>query len=378
MVHVDKADPAAKPALRQVEFNTIASSFGGLSTQVSALHRYLAREGAYRGPATVAAAAAALPPNQTSLELARGLNTAHERYAAKSDRPRCILFITQPGERNVFDQKHLEFHLIESFGCRVFRLAFSDVLKHTTVQSPQRWLSYRPPEDPETVFEVSTVYLRSGYAPSEYESADFDAWSARLQLERSAAIKCPTVLTQLAGTKKVQQILATPDSPHLARFMPEAAAAARVKATFAPMYPLDAETAAGKEGRRLATTPETAARHVLKPQREGGGNNIYRSAIPAFLKGIPQEQWGAYVLMEMIEPPPQRNIILRHGELEGGSVICELGVYGSCLWRQGAGDAGNEIFESTNCGFLLRTKGDTSEEGGVAAGFGAIDSPCLV
>ena len=35
-------------------------------------------------------------------------------------------------------------------------------------------------------------------------------WSARLKLERSRAIKCPTVGYQLVGTKKIQQVLAEP------------------------------------------------------------------------------------------------------------------------------------------------------------------------
>jgi len=37
MVHQAEAD--ATPVIKQVEFNTIASSFGGLSSQTSGLHR---------------------------------------------------------------------------------------------------------------------------------------------------------------------------------------------------------------------------------------------------------------------------------------------------------------------------------------------------
>ncbi len=39
MVHIDPLDTSASPQIKQVEFNTIASSFGGLSTQVSHLHK---------------------------------------------------------------------------------------------------------------------------------------------------------------------------------------------------------------------------------------------------------------------------------------------------------------------------------------------------
>jgi glutathione synthase len=138
------------------------------------------------------------------------------------------------------------------------------------------------------------------------------------------------------------------------------------------------DSEAGKEAKKLALNPYSANRFVLKPQREGGGNNIYRKAIPQFLKDTPEKQWPAYILMEMIEPPSQRNVIFRNGEIQKGGVICELGIYGVCLWNNGDGTGNSEIVENFEAGYLLRTKGDQSEEGGVAAGFGAVDSCCLI
>lgn len=101
--------------------------------------------------------------------------------------------------------------------------------------------------------------------------------------------------------------------------------------------------------------------------------------------------------MELIQPPALKNSILRNGEVSSGEVIGELGVYGVCLWRNGGATSGSqaittdnsasrngeggrrgEVLENWEAGFLLRTKGRESEEGGVAAGFGAVDSPCLV
>ncbi|KAI7678798.1 glutathione synthase, partial [Hortaea werneckii] len=228
---------------------------------------------------------------------------------------------------------------------------------------------------PTKKFEVSLVYFRAGYAPSEYHGKQ--DWDARLHIERSAAIKCPSILTHLAGTKKVQQVLATPHSPHLKHFVPDETRAAEVLKTFAPIYPLDTSEA-GQEARKLATNPDTAARYVLKPQREGGGNNVYRNAIPDFLKTLPESHWPAYILMEMIEPPAQSNVIFRNGEMQKGGVICELGIYGACLWRSGETDGKREVLENFEAGYLLRTKGSGSEEGGVAAGFGSVDSACLV
>lgn len=39
MVHQDLSDPSSVPRVKQVEFNTIASSFGGLSSQTCLLHK---------------------------------------------------------------------------------------------------------------------------------------------------------------------------------------------------------------------------------------------------------------------------------------------------------------------------------------------------
>ena len=377
MVHIDSSLPVAKPTIKQVEFNTISSSFGGLSSRVCSLHKFLLQVAAYPREAAAVIRPDFLPTNASIEKLAGGLAQAHLTYGpSKSSRLMCVLFITQKEERNVFDQKHIEYALFSYHRIKSFRLTFDKVLEQTAL-GPERTLIYNPPAFPDRSYEVTTVYLRAGYSPHEYTSKK--SWDARYHLERSAAVKCPSVLTQLAGTKKVQQILTTPDSPYVIRFLPFEGIATRVKNSFARMYPMDANSEAGKEGRRLATDPETAKGFVLKPQREGGGNNVYHSAIPGFLKGIPETQWPAYVLMEMIDPPAQRNAVFRNGEVRDGGVICELGVFGTCLWRNADGktDKG-EILENDEAGYLLRTKGDQSEEGGVAAGFGAIDSVCLV
>jgi glutathione synthetase len=376
MVHKDPTKPDSVSGLKQVEFNTIASSFGGLSSQVSALHQYLLTIDAYPSSTASLVKAEALRQSKSAFSLAQGLAIAHKAYgSSKSSRPLCVLFVVQDPERNVFDQRHLEYALLEQHGVRSFRLPFGQTLSHTTLDA-DRTLVYTPPNSPSTTFEVTTIYFRAGYSPDDYPREE--DWTARLHLEKSRAIKCPSILTQLAGCKKVQQVLATPHSPHLKRFLPDSAVAERVLATFAPIYPLD-NSEAGKEARKLAADPSSASRYVLKPQREGGGNNIYRKAIPPFLQKLPETHWPAYILMEMIEPPPLTNAIMRNGELQRGGVICELGVYGVCLWKDGSGpDQKGEILENREAGYLLRTKGNQSEEGGVAAGFGAVDSVCLV
>ncbi|KAH8595725.1 hypothetical protein B0O99DRAFT_741158 [Bisporella sp. PMI_857] len=378
MVHLGGA--AVTPVIKQVEFNTIASSFGGLSSQTSALHKYLSTT-AYQllgGP--IAAKSFNLPPNSSTDSLTEGLRAAFDAYSkSSSSHDSCIIFLVQTPERNIFDQRRLEYALQQQDSpIPTFRVPFGEILSQTSIaDSPRRELLYRLPSNPSKTFEVAVVYFRAGYGPSDYP--DEKAWKARLQIERSNAIKCPSILTQLAGAKKVQQVLATPkaslsDPSIITRFLPKPGAEIdRLEETFTNIFPLD-ETPAGLSARKLAMDPNSCRNYVLKPQREGGGNNIYRSAIPPFLSSLPETHWKSYILMEIITPPPIQNIILRNGAIEKGGVICELGVYGTCLWNSDT----KKVLHNEEAGYLLRTKGDKSEEGGVAAGFGSMDSCNLV
>lgn len=54
--------------------------------------------------------------------------------------------------------------------------------------------------------EIAVVYFRAGYSPADYVGRK--EWDARLKLERSTAIKSPSIGYHLVGTKKVQQVLA--------------------------------------------------------------------------------------------------------------------------------------------------------------------------
>ncbi|KAG9258020.1 uncharacterized protein F5Z01DRAFT_314407 [Emericellopsis atlantica] len=375
MVHQDCTSEPPTLQAKQVEFNTIASSFGGLSQQTSGLHKFLANTEYPLLEKNISSILLDLPENKTTQGLAAGIQAAYTAYGdSELGHPRCVVFLTQDGERNVFDQRHLEYQVLQAKpAIPVFRLPFSEVLQHTSIaDTPKRQLLYKLPRNPDKVYEVAVIYLRAGYGPGDYP--DSKGWEARLHLERSHAIRCPTVLTQLAGTKKVQQVLATPDLSVLAKYINNKTPAAQeLWKTFTNIYPMDTSPS-GLEARKKALDPQEAEKYVLKPQREGGGNNIYRGSIPSFLKTVPEEHWGSYILMELITPPPVTNTILRNGALEAGGVICELGVYGTCLWDQNSGKAKH----NEQAGYLLRTKGDKSEEGGVAAGYGCMDSVALV
>ena len=317
--------------------------------------------------------------------IAAGLADSHKAYGSSKSKPplpTCVLFVVQEHENNIFDQLAISVELQSAHNIQVFRLPFNQAARFTKIPSDNsnRPLVYTPPHSPTTNYEATTVYFRAGYSPDEYTFPE--AWHVRLHLERSAAIKCPSILTHLAGSKKIQQILATPSSPYLEHFLFKTSSNAyidRILGTFAAIYPLD-DTPAGQDAVKIAKDPALSTTYVLKPQREGGGNNIYSKKIPPFLASLENTNtYKGYILMELIEPPPLRNSIFRNGVVKSGEVIGELGIYGICLWRNSeVGGQNAEVLINYEGGFLLRTKGRESEEGGVAAGFGAVDSVCLI
>ena len=99
MLHVDSNKGFS---IKQVELNTIAASFGFLSEKVCDMHRYvMEREG------LVVDVAGVLPRNDVS-RIAEAVVKARELYGVEGS---VVLMIVQPGERNVFDQKELEYRL---------------------------------------------------------------------------------------------------------------------------------------------------------------------------------------------------------------------------------------------------------------------------
>ena len=145
-----------------------------------------------------------LPDNPAAENLAHGLAMAHTAYASSHA---VVLFLVQEPERNVFDQRCIEYRLIEQYGIRTCRMTLKEIATSGKLDHERRLIVPIPSTERATQ-EVSVVYLRAGYGPRDYPTRV--EWQARRLLELSRAIKCPTIITQLAGCKKVQQVLAMP------------------------------------------------------------------------------------------------------------------------------------------------------------------------
>ena len=149
------------------------------------------------------------------------------------------------------------------------------------------------------------------------------------------------------------------------RFL-EPAQAALVRSSFAGLWALDGEDAEQVVAMACAN-PDA---FVLKPQREGGGNNLYGTEMVARLQE--RQGLGAFILMQRIRPPLNRALFMRCGAVSPVDALSELGIYSVYLGR------GGQALRNAEAGHLLRTKTASSNEGGVAAGFAVLDSPLLV
>lgn len=207
---------------------------------------------------------------------------------------------------------------------------------------------------------VAVIYFRAGYAPTDYPSEL--EWKARLLMETSAAIKCPSISYHLTGTKKIQQELAKPNV--LERFLEDKDDIAKLRKCFAGLWSLD-------DADTVNNAIERPGLFVMKPQREGGGNNIYGDDIKEALLRLQKEgseEEAAYILMQRIFPTISPTILLREGICLKDHAISELGIYSAYLRNK------EKVLMNDQCGYLMRTKVSSSNEGGVAAGFAVLDS----
>jgi glutathione synthase len=394
------AGAGAKKRLLQVELNTIASSFGCLASVTADLHRYLLERfflpslalqpssssssdelqaflasylhnhGLVLPPSTSPSAAAIsnLPPNPTLTQLPSALAAAHSYY---NNPEAIIVFIVQPGERNLFDQRFLELALWEKYQKQVVRLSLEEVTQRCLLKKEALFLDGK--------HEVAVVYFRAGYTPVDYPSEK--AWEARMMIERSAAVKCPTLGYQLAGTKKVQQLLCEPLA--LGRFLSKEQCVVAQK-HFTGLYGLGQEEM--KEEGGLSATAVRAAianpqAYVLKPQREGGGNNFYDDELKKALETWSPEKLSGHVLMQRIQAPARNAYLMREGKVVMGPAVSELGIFSTFLGDTSAtagGEGKGGVQVNEYAGFNVRTKLATVNEGGVATGFAVLDSPMLV
>lgn len=350
--------------LRQVEVNAIASSMSSQSVRASKIHNYLLTK--YRvkpndGQGII------LPKNDSLDVVAQGLIDAFDSY----NKSLGYILLVAENERSLNFSDHLaieEAVLKKRPDIGFIRKKFCNLQADMNL-GPNRELFVDGQK------EVAVVYFRFCYDPSNYNF--IGSWEVRLALERSKAIKCPSINFHLSGAKKFQQVLN--NQQQLERFL-EPADAERLSKVFCKLWSIESNTTRGQQGFNVGLKSDNNL--VLKPQREGGGNNIFDADIKTFLnKIVNSDERSQYILMEFINSPKEKNWILNYQDECGKNdwqvgppkeLVSEFGIYGSVLGE------GNVIKTNRYGGYLVRTKMHGVKEGGVASGHSGLSSLVLI
>ncbi|XP_033218865.1 glutathione synthetase-like [Belonocnema kinseyi] len=283
-----------------------------------------------------------------------------EAWKLYNDERSGVLFVVEDVTYNICEQRAHEFKIKKlNPKIKVFRRSLTQLIAAATLDVNK-----------ELILDgniIAVVYYRSGYEPSQYPTEA--EWNVRLMMERSKAIKCPSIQYHLAGTKKIQQVLTQPGV--VEKFLNGEKISSRVRKIYTGMYPLDFTVEGDRAIEMAIENPEN---FVLKPQREGGGNNIFGKNIKTFLTSIKgKKERTSWILMDKIYPPSQKNYFIRPGsdDYEKIDADYEVGIFGVII-----GDSRN-IYFNKEAGYMVRSKPVTANEGGRLSG-GALSSIYLV
>jgi glutathione synthase len=335
-------------SLLQIEMNTISTSFSGVGCVMTELHRnILSHYGKLLGLDSKR-----VPVNTADSRYAEALAKAWSEYNNPSA---VIIVVVQAEERNMYDQHFVSAILRERHHITTIRKTLAEIDQEGEIL-PDGTLSVNGQA-------IAIVYFRAGYTPVDYPSES--EWRARLLIEKSSAIKCPNISYHLVGTKKIQQELAKPGV--LERFFENKEDIAKLRKCFAGLWSLEDSDIVKK----AIEKPEL---FVMKPQREGGGNNIYGDDLRETLlklQKVGSQEDAAYILMQRIFPANTASILMRNGFLHKDHVISEFGIFSTYLRNK------DKVIVNNESGYMVRTKPSLSDEGGVLPGYGVIDSVYL-
>ncbi|KAH0487391.1 MAG: hypothetical protein KVP17_002383 [Porospora cf. gigantea B] len=333
---------------RQVEMNLIACSLHHLSGKVVELHKSnmqrltLSSYGCCQDGCCPDTCKCLSPDNHQTTDgqqtLQRHLQAAHEMYRPAPGNLTGILAVGDLSGTNHIDQtSNLPADLSLYLSPSQLKETF---LRGDLFLQEDRLILKRHNccccTDHHHNFEVSVVYFRSGYA----EDADTDTtwWDIRETIERSRAFKCPSVPQQLTGSKSVQSLLAQDD---ILRALGMVGEIAIVTQSDDAVHRIMAVTALQADPTLNSSIVEKALafpeNFVLKPCKEGGGNNLFGEDIPPMLVEILKNssEGSDWVLMERVEASAETTVLveIRAGQplYYGQPVQNEIGMYGCVL-----------------------------------------------
>ena len=273
-----------------------------------------------------------------------------------------IVFVVQKNETNIFDQCSISDDLYNKYKIATKRLTLNEIKKNC-VQDEKGNLTI----DGKL---ISMFYFRAGYCESDFQ--DEESWQGRELIELSTAIKVPDINTFLTTFKVFQYELS---KPHVMKhYCDNELIINDILRFFGGIYYIrDMNDEAKKE--LFSKIKSDPTKYILKPMREGGGNNVYGDKLKELIPeegNEPGDLLKVSVIVDKIDSAVHESIVLRNEKISFQNSVSEFSIYGIVLSNE-------NIFKiNKSSSFLVRTKNKDEIEGGIMEGAGAVDLPCLV
>ena len=217
---------------------------------------------------------------------------------------------------------------------------------------------------------ISLFYFRASYCENDFPNDE--AWQGRELIELSTAIKVPDINTFLTTFKIFQYELSKPQI--LMHYIQNELIINDILRFFGNIYYIRDMSPENITDlfNKIKSTPD---KYILKPMREGGGNNItgekLKELIPENVSDI-SDLIKNSVIVDKIDSYEHEGLVIRDEKIKVQNSISEYSAYGIILTNE------NNIIANKSTSFLVRTKNKDSVEGGIIEGAGAVDIPCLM
>ena len=273
-----------------------------------------------------------------------------------------IVFVVPKTETNIFDQYSIADELYNKYKIFSKRMTLNEIKKNC-IQDEQGNLSINGKL-------ISMFYFRAGYSESDFP--DEESWKGRELLELSTAIKVPDINTFLTTFKIFQYELSKPNI--MMHYCHNELIINDILRFFGGIYSIrDMDLEKQKElFSKIKLEPD---KFILKPMREGGGNNVVGEKLKELIPeegSEPSDLLKNSVIVEKIDSASHESIVLRNEKIIIQNSISEYSIYGIILSDE------NNFYINKSVSFLVRTKNKDDIEGGIIEGAGAVDLPCLI
>ena len=343
------------------EYNTIASSMGTFSDKMKKFYSYFSQK--YTEIFKKYSEKEIPLEGFNNIEkFAESIYEAIKLAFPQQYKESIIVFIIQKKETNIFDQYSLSDELYNKYKITSKRITLEEI-KAKCNQDENGNLTL----DSQL---ISLFYFRAGYTENDYPNEE--SWLGRELIELSTAIKVPDINTFLTTFKIFQYELSKPQI--LMRYCHSELIINDILRFFGGIYNIR-DMSSEKVKELFSKIKAEPTKYILKPMKEGGGNNITGDKLKDI---IPEEDSEISdliensVVVEKIESYEHEGLVIRNEKLKVQNSISEFSIYGIILTNE------NKLIINKSVSFLVRTKDKESIEGGIIEGAGAIDIPCLL